>query len=291
MSKKFGLLSPVKTPMLEIEPGLFAKAEFCQKTGSVKDRFVFLAVKKAWQEKRIDKGSVLVEATSGNTGISLSSAAAILGLASKIVMPENMSRERKDMMRRFGSEIVEVGPSDFSAAIEKRNELVASSEKYWSPMQFENSFNIHVHRKNTGPEVFQDMLDLGVHQWDFISGAGTGGTLMGIHEFISDMSIYERRQHRVVQVIPSEDASSHGIQGINDGSDFLLDKSKISDKLEVSTQEAVEAARSFSRSHGFLVGISSGANLVASRRYLSKNPGRNVVTLLCDRGERYFSIL
>ena len=288
MIRKPDALLPVKTPLLEIEPNLYAKAEFCQKTGSVKDRFVYLAVQKAWRENRIDRDSVLVEATSGNTGISLSSAASVLGLKACIIMPENMSEERKSMMRRFGAEIIEVGPSDFASAIEKRNELVSSSEKYWSPMQFENKYNIRVHKEHTGPEIYNDMKKNGHTEWDFISGAGTGGTLMGLYEYFKTLA---SQNHRVIQVSPFEDAKLHGIQGINDGSDFLLDKAKIDIAEKVTTQEAIDASRSFARTHGFLVGISSGANLVASRRYLGQNPDRKVVTLLCDRGERYFSIL
>lgn len=291
MKLNTNILNIVKTPMLEIESGLFAKAEFCQKTGSVKDRFVFLTIKKALEDGQIDRDSILVEATSGNTGISLSSAAAALGVKAKIVMPKNMSVERKDMIRRFGAEIIEVEPSDFSGAIAKRNELVASSEKYWSPMQFENTYNISVHRDFTAPEIYDDMSELGIYQWDFISGSGTGGTLMGVYEYAKTRSRQNKHQHQVIQVCPLEDDKSHGIQGINDGEDFLLDRSKISDKIRVATKDAVEAAKNFSKIHGFLVGISSGANLVASREYLAKNPGRNVVTLLCDRGERYFSII
>ncbi len=276
--------------MLELQRGLFAKLELCQKTGSVKDRFVFLAVKRAYETGQINKGSVLVEATSGNTGISLSAAGAALGLPVKIVMPENMSDERKGMMRRFGADIIEVGPSDFAAAIERRNELLEKSEKYWSPMQFENRYNIEVHQKVTAPEIEEDMRSLDVHQWDFLSGAGTGGTLMGVYEYLQSLPVVEQLQRKVVQVAPEELASEHGIQGINDGADFLLDRSKMHDCINVSTQDAIHAAQALAKTHGLLVGISSGANVVAARRYLVENPERNVVTLLCDRGERYFSI-
>ncbi len=283
------LLEPVKTPLLKIEPGLYAKAEFCQKTGSVKDRFVFLAVKRAVTCGEINEKSVLVEATSGNTGISLSAAGAMLGVPVEIIMPENMSEERKQMMRRFGAKVIEVGPSDFSSAIEMRNKLVDENENYWSPMQFENNLNVEIHRHYTAPEIDSDMKALKIEQWDFISGAGTGGTLMGVSEFVTSQSIMSPLIHKVVQVAPKEDAKSHGIQGINDGEDFLLDRNKLPDQILVSTSDAIQAAQDFAKTHGFLVGISSGANLVAARAYLQKNLHRNVVTLLCDRGERYFS--
>ena len=134
------------------------------------------------------------------------------------------------------------------------------------------------------------MRSLDVHQWDFLSGAGTGGTLMGVYEYLQSLPVVEQLQRKVVQVAPEELASEHGIQGINDGADFLLDRSKMHGCINVSTQDAIHAAQALAKTHGLLVGISSGANVVAARRYLVENPERNVVTLLCDRGERYFSI-
>lgn len=291
VSKCSSLLSPVRTPLIHIEGNVYAKAENCQKTGSVKDRFVFLEVLRALKAGEIDENSTMVEATSGNTGISLSAAGAALGLPVKIIMPENMSQERKDMMHRFGAEIIEVGPSDFAGAIEKRNELVESEERFWSPMQFENDYNIHVHRDYTAPEIHDDMVAKRLLQWDFVSGAGTGGTLMGLHYFAKDRCETYGKLHEIVQVAPLEDAQSHGIQGINDGADFLLDKSLVKETIQISTQDAIEEARLFAKTHGMLIGISAGANIVASKQYSALNPTRNVVTLLCDRGERYFSIL
>lgn len=285
------LLTPVHTPLVHIEGNIYAKAENCQKTGSVKDRFVFLEVLRAIEAGEIRKDSVLVEATSGNTGISLSAAGAMLGLSVKIVMPENMSQERKDMMHRFGAEIIEVGPSDFTAAIEKRNELVASDDSFWSPMQFENDYNCQVHQDLTGPEIHEDMKEKNLLQWDFISGAGTGGTLMGIYRYIDQRCTTYGKLHEVVQVAPLEDAQSHGIQGINDGADFLLNKQEVTSAFQIRTQDAIEEARRFAKTHGMLIGISAGANIAAARLHSALNPTRNVVTLLCDRGERYFSIL
>jgi len=289
---KSGLLENQITPMLMIDPGVYTKLECCQRTGSVKDRLVFETVKYAIMNCDIDSDTVLVEATSGNTGISLSAAGAALGLPVKIIMPVNMSEERKQMMRRFGAEIIEVGPSDFQAAIKKRNNLVSSSKKYWSPMQFENPYNIEVHKNITGPEIESQMKKLRIESWDFISGAGTGGTLMGVHNFFSENSdSHKFSGRRVIQVFPSEGAKDHGIQGINDGQDFLLDQSLMHEKISVKTEDAKNAARDFAKSHGILIGISSGANIVAARKYRLRNPNRKIVTLLCDRGERYFSSL
>ena len=279
------------TPLMLLQPRIFLKLECCQKTGSVKDRFVFSAVKKAMRTGELDSNTTLVEATSGNTGISLAAAGAALGLSVKIVMPSNMSEERKQMMIRYGAVIIEVGPSDFTAAIIKRNEIIATEEMHWSPMQFENRHNIEVHRDITGPEISNDLKGLfSINSWDFVSGTGTGGTLMGLHEYFKIRTAHYGYNHRVVQVAPAEDAKSHGIQGINDGSDFLFDRSADPDQIRVSTLDAIQAAKDFARSHGILVGISSGANIIAAKQYADQYPDRNVVTLLCDRGERYFSV-
>tara|TARA_R110000824_G_scaffold238937_2_gene427645 strand:- start:7611 stop:8456 length:846 start_codon:yes stop_codon:yes gene_type:complete len=281
------MLKCVKTPLVQIEENLFAKVESCQKTGSVKDRFIFSAVRNAISAGEVSANSTFVEATSGNTGISLSAAGAITGNSVKIVMPSNMSQERKSIMQRFGAEIIEVGPSDFSAAIDLRNQMIKSDANCWSPMQFESDYNIRVHEQETAPEIHSDMQHIRKSQWDFVSGAGTGGTLMGVYEWAQKMS----SSHRVVQVAPEETSGTHGIQGINDGADFLLDRKRVVDCITIKTSDAIKASQNFARQSGMLVGISSGANIVASLRYCRENPGRNVVTLLCDRGERYFSVL
>lgn len=289
--KNFDLSVPV-TPLLRLEEGIYAKLETSNRTGSVKDRFVFEAVKRAIQVGEICDDSVLVEATSGNTGISLAAAGAAVGLPVKIVMPCNMSEERKRMMRLFGAEVIEVGPSDFAAAIELRNKMVQELPHHWSPMQFESQLNLQVHSLYTGPEIaYQMRNNFGSTQWDFVTGAGTGGTLMGVREFLIYSAENLGTEHRVVQVVPDEDAATHGIQGINDGQDFLLDPALMDDQIRIRTQDAVQAARELASTHGLLVGISAGANVCAARLHRARNPDRDVVTLLCDRGERYLSIL
>ena len=281
--------SSVITPIVEIEKGIYAKVESSQKTGSVKDRFVLQAVKNAVKDESIKIGTTLVEATSGNTGISLAAAGAFLGLKVIIVMPSNMSEERKSLMKMHGAEIIEVGPSDFLAAIQLRDGMLknqSSPQQFWSPRQFENNLNVKVHEDVTGPEIADQMT--AYHRtscWDFVAGSGTGGTLMGISNFMRKTF----RNGKAIRVVPAEGDSFHGIQGINDGKDFLLDTTQVPIRISVTTQEAIDAARWFSKTHGMLVGISSGANLVAARKRRREN-GSNVVTMLCDRGERYFSI-
>jgi cysteine synthase A len=286
--KNFDLSVPV-TPLLRLEEGIYAKLETSNRTGSIKDRFVFEAVRRAIQNGDLRDESVLVEATSGNTGISLAAAGAAVGLHVKIVMPCNMSEERKRMMRLFGAEVIEVGPSDFAAAIDLRNKMVWELPHHWSPMQFENQLNVRIHSLFTGPEIAHQMI--GSTKWDFVTGAGTGGTLMGVRKFLRYSAKKLGTEHRVVQVVPDEDAASHGIQGINDGQNFLLDPALMDDQIRIRTQDAIQTARELASTHGLLVGISAGANVCAARLHRARNPDRDVVTLLCDRGERYLSIL
>lgn len=197
-----------------------------------------------------------------------------------------MSEERRQMMKAYGAEIINVAPSDFKAAIALREEICKSNVNAWSPMQFESLGNIDCHRTITGPEIFSQASEIGV--WSgFVSGAGTGGTLSGVSRFIIENNLMTKK----ILMIPSEDAKSHGIQGVNDGEDFLLDKEIIDVQLRISTSDAIQRAKEISKDLGLLVGISSGANVLAAERFvLESNPAGIVITMLCDRGERYMSI-
>ncbi len=277
------------TPMVRLGPNLYAKLETFNPTGSVKDRIISFIVEKAIEAGDIGDGTTLVEATSGNTGIALSAAGAALGVPVKIIMPCNMSEERRSMMKLYGAEIIDVPPSDFARAIEIRNMLVLEEIDHWSPSQFENQNNILCHSLTTGPEIYDDLSSRGLEWSAFVSGAGTGGTMMGVRNFIKSQHALSTK---CVLIIPEEDASCHGIQGINDGADFLLDVTMMDSTYRVSTQDATQRSSLLARDHGLLVGISAGANVVAAERWIKENnPEGAVVTLLCDRGERYMSIL
>ena len=153
-----------------------------------------------------------------------------------------MSEERRQMMRAYGAEIIDVPPSDFKAAIELRGEICKSNINAWSPMQFENSRNIDCHRLVTGPEIYAQVSQLG--DWaGFVSGAGTGGTLSGVGMFIEENNLSTKK----ILMIPSEDSKSHGIQGVNDGEDFLLDKSLVDVQLRISTEDAIQRSKKLSR--------------------------------------------
>ena len=235
----------------------------------------------------------LVEATSGNTGIALSAYGAANGHPVKIIMPKNMSKERKQMMRQFGAEIIEVGDSDFSSAIDLRDEMCDDDNNVWSPLQFENQLNIECHQLTTAHEIQGDLRAEGIwsKKWDaFVCGSGTGGTMMGVMNH--NKSIPECKHVKHALMIPKEPSDKHGIQGVNDGADFLLNRALVDDIIEIRTEDAINRAKRLSIEKGILVGISAGANICASEEWIKRNPGTSgvVVTILCDRGERYMSL-
>ena len=276
------------TPMVKISDRVYGKLETYNPTGSVKDRMISYILSDALLSEEINSGTHLIEATSGNTGISLSAFGASLGMKVTIIMPCNMSEERKSMMRTYGAEIIEVGPSDFKGAIALREQMVKEDPNAWSPHQFENELNVMCHAYTTGPEIAKDISVSYVDWSAFVSGAGTGGTMMGVQHFLSSNG-----HHNVecVLTVPAEDAETHGIQGINDGADFLLEREEVDLIEEVKTQDAIDRAQRLAKELGLLVGISAGANVLAAEKYVKeKDPDGVVVTMLCDRGERYMSI-
>jgi cysteine synthase A len=273
------------TPFIRINNSLYAKLETYNPSGSIKDRMIHHIVKRAKLFGDIKKDTILCEATSGNTGIALAMVAANIGNPCIIFMPKDMSEERRQMMKVYGAKIIDAPASDFQAAINLRNAFVKTNKNAWSPMQFSNPKNVACHRINTAPEIHKNTIDTG-RTWDaFIHGAGTGGTIEGIRQYIS---IHNLRT-KVCLVRPSE--SPHGIQGIGDRNDFLADPLKMDRLIDITTEEATDRAKKFIKETGILIGISSGANILASERWIMQNrPTGIVVTMLCDRGERYLSI-
>ena len=273
------------TPLIRISDRLYGKLETYNPSGSVKDRMICYVVQQALSRGEIMPDSTLCDATSGNTGIALSMVAASLGLKCVIFMPSNMSEERKQMMRVYGAEIIDAPPDDFTRAIEMRDEFLSATPEAWSPNQFHNSENIKCHFETTAPEILENVNDLGAGWAAFIHGSGTGGTIEGVRRFLMKMAL----PTRVVMVQPEE--SPHGIQGIADGKEFLALDRDMDEIVKVKTADAIERSKLFAKETGILVGISAGANILASERWLENNdvPGV-VVTMLCDRGERYMSI-
>lgn len=283
------------TPMIKISEKLYAKAEIFNPTGSIKDRPASYIINDAEKKGLIKKGDTIIEATSGNMGISFAWLASERGYNCKIVMPSNMSEERKQMLRLYGAELIEVGAGNFDEAIRLRDEL-AEKNGWFNCNQFANPLNIESHRETTAVEIFKDLV-VGRKKYiqAFVSGTGTGGTLMGaglkLKQMVPAMNI--------IAVEPAESPvmsggqpGLHGIQGIGDGSKFLVDLKKVDKVLCVSTEDAKERARQLARETGIFVGISAGANILASERWIEENnPEGIVVTFLCDRGERYLSCL
>ncbi len=274
------------TPLVRMNRAIYAKFEAYNPSGSVKDRMALYIIKKAEQREELRPGNTIVEATSGNTGIAMAMVGASRGYKVIIIMPQNMSVERKQMIRAYGAEIIEVGNNAFTDAIQMKEKMCAENEGFFNPRQFSNPDNVACHTETTAKEILNQTPIFSPIR-GLILGSGTGGTIMGVHAALKER--YPDMQ--TIQVQPAEDNASHGIQGINDGKDFLLDSSILDGVIKVGTQEASDRSRLLAREKGLLVGISSGANLVAAERW-SQNRilrGGIVITMLCDRGERYLS--
>ena len=288
------------TPLIPIKFGeytVWGKAEFMNPGGSVKDRMATYIINDAEMNRMIRKGDTLIEATSGNTGIAFAMLAAERGYKMKIVMPENMSEERKQMLKFYGAELIEVEAGDFDEAIAVRDEL-AESEGWFNCNQFHNPLNIEVHYKTTGPEINSQFRSANADEtyWPqaFVAGTGTGGTIMGAGKYLQE----QFPGMSLVAVEPEESAvmsgfepGLHGIQGIGDGSKFLVDLQKIETVKTVHTNCARKVAKHLALKYGLFVGISAGANVKAAFEYLRDHDKKHAVTILCDRGERYLSCL
>ncbi len=285
------------TPLLELEylnqngNRVFAKAEFMNPAGSVKDRIAKEMILSAMSRGEIDKKSVIIEATSGNTGIGLASVCASLGLKLIIVMPESMSIERRKIIAHYGAELILTPASGgMKATLEKLEELKKSYPNHYLPMQFSNPNNPKAHYKTTAPEIYSQMdRDIDI----FITGVGTGGTITGVGRYLKE-------QNSSVKIIAIEPESSpflskgvagnHSIQGIGAGfKPDILDMSLIDEIVTVSDEDAFIASRECATKSGLAVGISAGANLSAVKKILTQVENKRVVTILPDGADRYLS--
>lgn len=279
-----------KTPLLKISERIYAKFEGQNPSGSIKDRMASYIINDAEKNGLIKKGDTIIEATSGNSGIAFAFLASERGYKCIIVMPSNMSEERKQMLRLYGAELIEVEDGKFDDAIALRDRM-AKENGYFNPNQFHNPLNIQAHYEGTGVEILHQHTDKIAA---FLDGTGTGGTLMGTSRLL-------KMYHPWMKVVAVEPAESpvmsggqpglHGIQGIGDGSKFMVNLKEVDDIIIVSTEEAKERSKRLAKEQGLFVGISSGANILASERLLEKYPDieGNIITILCDRGERYLS--
>jgi len=285
-----------QTPLIPIDIDgviIWGKAEFMNPSGSVKDRPIKNILTRAVENGLLSKGGTVVEATSGNAGISFAMYCAEMGFKCVIVMPSNMSEERKKMLRLYGAELIEVGPGDFDSAIKLRDEL-AEKNGWFNGNQFASPWNIEAHKEGTGVELMYQAISNKIRPSAFVLGTGTGGTLMGAGETLKNF-YYDME---IVAVEPSEspvmsggESGLHGIQGIGDGSKFMVDLDFVDHIITISTEEAILMSRRLSKDYGIFVGISAGANVLASLKYGQKFDKTNIFTILCDRGDRYLSIL
>lgn len=287
------------TPLLQIGESLYAKFEALNPSGSIKDRMATFILNRAEERGEVRPGATIIEATSGNTGIAFSMLAAERGYKMIVVMPSDMSEERKHMIRAFGAEVVEVGPSDFMGAVAKADALAKETGGY-RPNQFTNPDNVQAHAQTTGVEILEAVKALpdAPAISAFVSGIGTGGTIMGVRS-----AIISSFPDAKIVAVEAEGAAvlrgakptraSHPIQGISDGFiPEIVNESYIDDVIIVTPDEAIERARRLAREHGVLSGISAGAHVVAAERYITEHkPKGIVVTTLPDRQERYFSAI
>ncbi len=286
------------TPLLELTAmtkdlpaRVLAKLELFNPAGSAKDRVALSMIEDAEKRGILKAGSVIIEPTSGNTGIGLASVAAARGYRTVIVMPDSMSVERQTLMKAYGAEVVLTpGALGMQGAIEKAEEMAKNIPGSFIPDQFGNPANAEAHRKTTGPEIWADTegkVDI------FVAGVGTGGTITGVGEYL-------KSQNPKVQVVAVEPANSpllsggkagsHGLQGI--GANFVpkvLNTAVYDRIIPVTEEQAYAAARQMGRKEGILVGISSGAALHAAMEVAKENPGKTIVVLLPDTGDRYLS--
>lgn len=291
-----------RTPMLELKniekkynakARIIAKLEMFNPGGSVKDRVAKAMLDDAEKRGVLKNDSVIIEPTSGNTGIGLAAVAAARGYKAVIVMPDNMSKERQTLMRAYGAELVLTdGAKGMAGAIERAEELAKEYKNSFIPGQFTNPANAAAHYATTAPEIYEDMdgeIDI------FVAGVGTGGTITGIGEYLKE----KKPSVKVVAVEPATSAvlsgkekGAHGLQGI--GAGFIpevLNTSVYDEIVTVTDDEAMEMGREMGVCEGLLVGISAGAALFAAIKLasLDENEGKNVVVLLPDTGDRYLS--
>ncbi|MBC8481214.1 MAG: cysteine synthase A [Planctomycetes bacterium] len=279
------------TPLLQLKgERIFAKAEFLNPGGSIKDRVALAMLEGARRDGKLREDSIIVEPTSGNTGIGLALVGGLMGYRVKIVMPEGMSEERKKLITALGAELILTDDKEsLPGAVAKAEQMAREDDRVFVPQQFENPENPKVHYEQTARELWRQM---GGDISGFVAGVGSGGTLQGVGEFLKeqnpDIKIVAVEPKNVSALLGHE-PGLHQIQGIGDGFvPAVLDVSLVDDVIEVTDEDAIETTRALGRDFGCLVGISSGANVWAARKLAEKIDG-NIATVLPDRAERYFS--
>lgn len=305
MNKVYNNLSELvgKTPLVAlkryqgkegVKSNIIAKIEYFNPAGSVKDRIAKAMIEDAENREVLSEGSVIIEPTSGNTGIGLACIAASKGYRVILTMPETMSIERRNLLKAYGAEVVLTpGSKGMKGAIDEAKRLIEETPNSFMPSQFENHINPEIHKKTTGPEIWEDLngkIDV------FVSGVGTGGTISGVGEFLKS----KNPKIKVIAVEPYDSpvlskgvAGPHKIQGI--GAGFVpktLNTNIYDEIITVKSDDAFKTGRTVAKTEGLLVGISSSAAIWAATQIAQReeNQGKNIVVILPDTGERYLSV-
>ncbi|WP_455537930.1 cysteine synthase A [Terrisporobacter sp.] len=283
------------TPMISLEEvgfkNVYVKLEKYNPGGSIKDRIALSMIEGAEKSGILKKDSVLVEATSGNTGIGLAMAGRLKGYKVIIIMPETMSLERRQLVKAFGAELILTeGPKGMNGSIEKLEQLLKENKNYVNLGQFENEDNIKIHYETTGPEIYKEVPDVDI----IIAGIGSGGTISGSGKYLKE----KNKDVKVIGIEPAASplitgnkAGAHKIQGI--GANFIpknYDKKVVDEVVTVSDEDAFEMVRLLANKLGILVGISSGANVFGAIELSKKYPDKKIVTVAPDGVDKYMSM-
>ncbi len=285
------------TPLISFEKmmgyKIYAKAEFLNPGGSIKDRVAKNMLEDAEKSGKLKPGMTIIEPTSGNTGIGLAFCGVRMGYKVIIVMPENMSEERRKLIRALGAELV-LTPAEenVDGAVSKAEEIAASSDEYFMPQQFENPANTEAHYKTTAKELCDQIgkkIDI------FVSGVGSGGTMAGIAKYLLEQNPdtqFIAAEPKGVSALLGQEPGLHQIQGIGDGFiPAILDPKIVTEVVEVSDEDAIATARELAKVYGILCGTSSGANIYTAKKMAEKyGKDKIIATVLPDRAERYFSV-
>lgn len=279
-----------KTNLVQLEnisKNIYVKVEKSNPAGSIKDRAAYQMIMGAIERGELKEGMKIVEPTSGNTGIGLALIGRTLGFPVVLTMPSSMSIERVKLIKAYGAEVILIKEGGMAGSVEKAKELV-ENRAYYMPNQFDNQDNALAHYKTTGPEIYNDLKDIN----GFVAGFGTGGTVTGVGRYLKEQD----KNIKIWAMEPYESpllsqgkSGSHKIQGI--GANFIpkvLDVDLLDEVITVKSDDAIDMARRLSKEEGLLVGISSGANVVAALK-MQEKLGGNIVTVLPDTGERYLS--
>ena len=283
------------TPMIKLNnignSNLYVKLEKYNPAGSIKDRAVYYMVENLEKNGILKKGDVLVEATSGNTGIALSMIGSLKGYKVIMVMPETMSVERRTLMKAYGAELILTdGSLGMKGSIEKMNKLLSENSNYISLKQFDNEYNPLAHYETTGVEIYNQVKDIDI----FVCGVGTGGTISGVGKYLKE----QNPNIKVVAVEPEgspviskNKKGSHKIQGI--GAGFIpknYNENVVDEVMTITDEESYEGVRIMAQKEGILVGISSGANIYAALKLCEMYPNKKIVTVVPDGIDKYMSM-